>query len=53
MSNPNPPLENLKPFKPGQSGNPKGQAKGTIHLSTHIQNMLNDEDFDALLTMFR
>lgn len=42
---PNP--ENLigKGFKPGQSGNPAGQKPGTIHLSTHIQNMLNDPDF--------
>jgi hypothetical protein len=26
MANPNPPLENLKPFVKGQSGNPKGGA---------------------------
>lgn len=26
MANPNPPLENLKPFKPGQSGNPGGKT---------------------------
>jgi hypothetical protein len=26
MANPNPPLENLKPWKKGQSGNPKGGA---------------------------
>ena len=24
-------LANLKPFQPGQSGNPKGRAKGTRH----------------------
>jgi hypothetical protein len=32
-------------FKPGQSGNPAGKPKGAIHLSTHIQNLLNDPDF--------
>lgn len=32
-------------FKPGQSGNPKGKAKGTKHLSTWIQELLNDEEF--------
>jgi hypothetical protein len=31
-------------FKPGQSGNPSGKPKGTVHLSTMIQDMLNDED---------
>lgn len=30
-------------FKPGQSGNPKGLPKGTKHLSTWIQEMLNEE----------
>lgn len=29
-------------FKPGESGNPNGKPKGTIHLSTMIQNMLNE-----------
>ena len=32
-------------FKPGESGNPEGKPKGTIHISTHIKNMLNDEKF--------
>lgn len=49
MANPNPPLENLKPFKPGQSGNPKGVPKGTKHISTWIQEMLNDEEFETTL----
>jgi hypothetical protein len=31
-------------FRPGQSGNPKGRAKGPT-LSTQIQNMMNDEGF--------
>lgn len=36
-------------FKPGQSGNPAGKPKGALHLTTHIQNMLNDEDFTTYL----
>lgn len=39
--------QNLKPFKPGQSGNPKGAKKGSIHLSTHIQNLMADDAFEA------
>lgn len=34
-------------FKKGQSGNPAGKPPGTLSLSTHIQNLLNDPDFDA------
>lgn len=34
-------------FKPGQSGNPKGMKPGTKHISTWIQDMLNDESFEA------
>lgn len=34
-------------FKPGQSGNPNGRAKGSLSLSTHIQNLMNDEQFEA------
>lgn len=36
-------------FKPGRSGNPKGKAKGTIHLSTRIQQLLTDPNFEALV----
>lgn len=32
-------------FKPGESGNPAGKPKGTKHLSTHIQDLLDDEAF--------
>lgn len=32
-------------FKPGQSGNPAGLRKGTKHLSTMIQEMMNDPQF--------
>lgn len=42
-----PPVEHQ--FKPGQSGNPAGKPKGTKHLSTHIQEMLNDENFEIKL----
>jgi hypothetical protein len=34
-------------FKPGESGNPKGKPKGAKHISTHIQNLMEDEDFEA------
>lgn len=37
--------KNLKSWKPGQSGNPKGKPKGAKHLSTRIQNMLQDDSF--------
>lgn len=37
-------------FKPGESGNPAGKPKGSLHLSTHIQNMLNDEEFTTWLS---
>ena len=36
-------------FKPGVSGNPAGKPAGIKHISTHIQDMLNDEDFSMLL----
>lgn len=36
-------------FKPGQSGNPAGPKPGYKHLSTHIQEMLNDEEFTTYL----
>jgi hypothetical protein len=42
--------ENLTPWKPGESGNPAGKPKGALHLSTHIQNILNDEEFEQWLT---
>lgn len=32
-------------FKPGQSGNPLGKPKGIKHISTHIQELLNDPEF--------
>lgn len=41
--------DNLIPPKKGEVRNPKGKPKGTLHISTHIQNMLNDEDFELYL----
>lgn len=41
--------QNLIPAKKGEVRNPKGKPKGTIHLSTHIQNMLNDPEFELKL----
>ena len=38
-------MQNLKPWQPGQSGNPAGKPKGTKHLSTHIRELMEDEDF--------
>lgn len=36
-------------FKPGQSGNPAGKPVGSVNLSTHIQEMLNDDQFELFL----
>lgn len=36
-------------FRAGESGNPAGKPKGTKHLSTHIQEMLNDPEFELKL----
>lgn len=41
---------NLKPWKPGQSGNPSGKPRGTKHLSTWIREMLEDDNFTIELT---
>ena len=45
MAFPNPDTQ----FKPGESGNPAGKPKGTKHISTWIQEMLNDPDFELKL----
>lgn len=36
-------------WKKGQSGNPNGKPKGSKHISTWIQDILNDEEFEVLL----
>lgn len=43
--------DNLIPAKPGEIRNPKGKPKGTLNLSTRIQNMLNDDDFTTEMVM--
>lgn len=35
--------DNLKPFQPGQSGNPEGRQKGTKNMSTILKEMLELE----------
>ena len=40
-------VQNLKSWKPGQSGNPAGKPKGTRHLSTWIQELMEDETLTA------
>jgi hypothetical protein len=37
--------QNLKPWQSGQSGNPAGKPKGTKHLATWIQELMEDEDY--------
>jgi hypothetical protein len=39
--NKNPNLENLKPFQPGQSGNPAGKPKGSQNRSTIAKQVLS------------
>ncbi len=34
-------------FKPGESGNPAGKPKGTKHISTYIQEFMEDDNFTA------
>jgi hypothetical protein len=45
-NNPNA-VDNLIPAKKGEVRNPKGKPKGTKHISTWIQEMLNDEEFET------
>lgn len=40
--------ENLKPFKPGQSGNPKGRPKGAKNLATVIADLLGRTAPDSI-----
>lgn len=47
-NNPNA-VDNLIPAKKGEVRNPKGKPKGTKHISTWIQEMLNDEEFETVL----
>jgi hypothetical protein len=42
--NPEPHLENLKPFQPGQSGNPAGSSR-KARLTARLKELLDDEEF--------
>lgn len=44
--------KNLIPAKKGEVRNPKGKPKGTKHISTWIQDLLNDEEFTLDNFMF-
>lgn len=46
--NKNPKLENLKPFKPGQSGNPKGAAKKIPELNALLSN-IKESDYQKMI----
>lgn len=37
-------------FKPGQSGNPAGKPKGTKHINTWVQELMEDEEFEAWIS---
>lgn len=52
MTNYNPQTEHLNntQWLPGQSGNPAGKPKGTKHLSTWIQEIMEDDTFEQKLT---
>lgn len=43
-------IDNLKPFQPGPDPRRGSKPKGAKHLSTWIQDMLNDESFELFLT---
>jgi hypothetical protein len=36
--------KNLKPFKPGQSGNPAGRPKGSKNIKTILKKLLASQD---------
>lgn len=45
--------DNLTPFQPGQSGNPKGRPKGSRNLSAILKDMLDqDVEEDGQLVKF-
>jgi hypothetical protein len=46
----NPDIGKNTQYRPGESGNPAGKPKGALHLSTHIQNLLNDPEFTTWVT---
>jgi hypothetical protein len=44
MANPAPITKNLKSWKPGQSGNPKGRRVGSKNLTTLVRELLADDE---------
>lgn len=36
-------------FQPGKSGNPAGKPKGTKHINSWVQELMQDEDFEATI----
>ncbi len=42
MARPGGAIENLTPWKPGQSGNPSGRAKGRRYPGDYLRSMLGD-----------
>lgn len=46
---PKPNTSGLKPFKPGQSGNPHGRPVGSISLSQRIQSLLEGDQLPQSL----
>lgn len=49
MGNPNPNMSGLKPFTGADDPRRSHKQPGTKHLSTHIQNILNDDDFSFFI----
>lgn len=44
MANPNPDQSGLKPFPPGQSGNPGGKKKGVKNFATLVKEVMGDDE---------
>jgi len=43
-------FSNLKPWKPGQSGNPAGRKPGSKNVSTIVRKLLEQDATDGLLS---
>lgn len=47
---PNKKFSNLKPWKPGQSGNPAGRKPGSKNVSTIVRKLLEQDAKDGILS---
>ena len=47
---PNKNFSNLKPWKPGQSGNPAGRKPGSKNVSTIVRKLLEQDAKDGILS---